>query len=86
MPLVKPAWVTIIILDFKSLWATYGSTTIYREDLKMLAYAINQIASAGVSRTGTLYAVQLIMISVPIAFFIIQQSNVLETMAHSGMK
>lgn len=86
MPLVKPAWVTLIILDFQSLWGTYGSTTIYREDYKMLSYAINQIASAGVARTGTLNAVQLIMIVVPIAVFIFSQSNVMDTMAHSGMK
>lgn len=86
MPLVKPAWITLVILNFQSLWNTYGSTTIYREDLKMLSYAINQIASAGVARTGTLNAVQLIMITVPIAVFIFSQSNVMETMAHSGMK
>ena len=86
MPLVKPAWITLVILNFQSLWNTYGSTTIYREDLKMLSYAINQIASAGVARTGTLNAVQLIMITVPIAVFIFSQSNVMETMPHSGMK
>ncbi|MDD3170869.1 MAG: carbohydrate ABC transporter permease [Bacilli bacterium] len=86
MPLVKPAWVTLIILDFQSLWSTYGATTIYREDYKMLSYAINQIATAGVARTGTLHAVTLIMISVPIAVFIFSQSNVMDTMAHSGMK
>ena len=86
MPLVKPAWITLVILNFQSLWNTYGATTIYREDYKMLSYAINQIASAGVARTGTLNAVQLIMIVVPIAVFIFSQSNVMETMAHSGMK
>ena len=86
MPLVKPAWITLVILNFQSLWNTYGSTTVYREDLKMLSYAINQIASAGVARTGTLNAVQLVMIVVPIAVFIFSQSNVMETMAHSGMK
>ena len=86
MPLVKPAWITLVILNFQSLWNTGGSTTIYREDYKMLSYAINQIASAGVARTGTLNAVQLIMIIVPIAVFIFSQSNVMETMQHSGMK
>lgn len=86
MPLVKPAWITLVILNFQSLWNTGGTTTIYREDYKMLSYAINQIASAGVARTGTLNAVQLIMIIVPIAVFIFSQSNVMETMQHSGMK
>ena len=86
MPLVKPAWVTLIILLFQSLWATYGSTTIYREDYKMVSYALNQIATAGAARQGTLAAVSLIMIIVPIGVFVISQSQVMETMAHSGMK
>ena len=86
MPLVKPAWVTLIILLFQSLWSTYGSTTIYREDYKMVSYALNQIATAGAARQGTLAAVSLIMIIVPIAVFVISQSQVMETMAHSGMK
>ena len=86
MPLVKPAWVTLVILLFQGLWATSGESYIYREDFKMLSYALSQIASAGAARTGTLAAVSLIMISVPIAVFIISQSQVMETMAHSGMK
>lgn len=86
MPLVKPAWVTLIILLFQSLWSTYGSTTIYREDYKMVSYALNQIATAGAARQGTLAAVSLIMIIVPIGVFVISQSQVMETMAHSGMK
>ena len=86
MPLVKPAWVTLIILLFQSLWSTYGSTTIYREDFKMVSYALSQIATAGAARQGTLAAVSLIMIIVPIGVFIISQSQVMETMAHSGMK
>ena len=86
MPLVKPAWVTLVILLFQSLWATYGSTTIYREDYKMVSYALSQIATAGAARQGTLAAVSLIMIIVPIGVFVISQSQVMETMAHSGMK
>lgn len=86
MPLVKPAWVTLIILLFQSLWSTYGSSTIYREDYKMVSYALNQIATAGAARQGTLAAVSLIMIIVPIVVFVISQSQVMETMAHSGMK
>ncbi len=86
MPLVKPAWVTLIILLFQNLWSQYGSTTIYREDYKMVSYALNQIATAGAARQGTLAAVSLIMIIVPIAVFVISQSQVMETMAHSGMK
>jgi len=86
MPLVKPAWMTLIILLFQSLWATSGEQYIYSDDLKMVSYALSQIATAGAARTGTLAAVSLIMILVPIVVFIISQSQVMETMAHSGMK
>lgn len=86
MPLVKPAWLTLTILVFQNLWSADGSTYIYREDYKMVSYALNQIATAGPARQGTLAAVSLIMIAVPITVFIINQSQIMETMAHSGMK
>lgn len=86
MPLVKPAWLTLIILVFQSLWVADGAQYIYREEFKMVGYALQQIALAGPARQGTLAAVGLIMITVPIGIFIITQSNVIETMAHSGMK
>ncbi|MFA6627994.1 MAG: carbohydrate ABC transporter permease [Bacilli bacterium] len=86
MPLVKPAWLTLLILLFQGLWAASGAQYIYREDLKMVSYAITQIATAGPARQGTLAAVSLIMILVPISVFVITQSQVMETMAHSGMK
>lgn len=86
MPLVKPAWLTLIILVFKRLWAAEGSQFIYREDFKMVGYALQQIALAGPARQGTLAAVSLIMVTVPIVIFIISQSQIIETMAYSGMK
>lgn len=86
MPLVKPAWLTLIILLFQSLWVASGAQYIYREDYKMVSYALTQIATAGPARQGTLAAVSLVMIAVPIGVFILSQSQVMETMAHSGMK
>lgn len=86
MPLVKPASLTLIILEFQSLWTADGSTYIYTESKKMLHYAINQIATGGVARQGVLAAVNLIMILVPIIMFIISQSSMVDTMAHSGLK
>lgn len=86
MPLVKPAWLTLIILLFQSLWANPGSQYIYREDFKMVSYALSQIATAGPARQGTLAAVSLIMILIPIVVFVLSQSQIMETMAHSGMK
>ena len=86
MPLVKPAWLTLIILLFQSLWNNDGGTYIYSEQLKPLSYSLHQIVAGGVARTGTASAVILIMMIVPITVFVLSQSQIIETMAHSGMK
>ncbi len=86
MPLVKPAWLTLIILLFQQLWNNDGGTFIYSESIKPLSYALQQIVAGGIARTGTSSAVMLIMMSVPILVFILSQSQIIETMAHSGMK
>ncbi|MCR5154089.1 MAG: carbohydrate ABC transporter permease, partial [Lachnospiraceae bacterium] len=65
MPLCKPAWVTLIILSFQSLWGNQGGDFIYSEELKPLSYALAQVTSAGISRTGVSSAISLILISVP---------------------
>ena len=58
---------------------------IYDEKLKTLPYAMNQIQAGGVARRGVGAAVMLIMMSVPITIFIINQSKVVQTMGTSGM-
>jgi ABC-type glycerol-3-phosphate transport system permease component len=86
MPLVKPAWLTLIILLFQQLWGTDGGAYIFTENLKPLSYALGQIVAGGVARTGTAAAVTVIMLVVPISVFIFNQTKMLETMAHSGLK
>lgn len=86
MPNVKPAWLTLTILMFQYLWGTTGSNFLRSEQLKPLNYALNQIVQGGVARAGAGSAVGLVLMSVPITFFIITQSNILETMSTSGIK
>ncbi len=86
MPVCKPAWITLIILSFQTLWGETGGMFIYTEKLKPLSYAIAQIVDGGVARTGAASAVSLIMLAVPVVVFVFCQSHVLETMATSGMK
>lgn len=86
MPTVKPAWLTLIIFVFQNLWNTTGGAYIYSEELKTLPYALQQILSGGIARAGVSAAAALVMMSVPIVLFIITQSNVVETMATSGLK
>ena len=86
MPLVKPAWLTLIIFSFQGLWKTGTNVLIQSEDLKTLNYALTQIVAGGIARSGTGAAATIVMMSVPVVIFVISQSNIVETMATSGMK
>ncbi len=86
MPMVKPAWLTLIVYSFQGLWNTGSSIYIQSEQLKTFNYAIQQILSAGIVRAGASTAAMVIMMIVPVTVFIISQSNIIETMASSGMK
>ena len=86
MPMVKPAWLTLIIYSFQGLWQTGSSTFIYSEELKTVNYAIGQILSAGAVRNGASAASSFIMMVVPIVVFLLSQSQIIETMGSSGMK
>lgn len=85
-PTVKPAWITVIILNFQSLWNTTGSTVIFTESKKMLPTAIQQIAASGISRAGAGAAGTLLMIIPPVLVFVLFQRQIIETMASSGIK
>lgn len=86
MPMVKPAWLTLIVYSFQGLWNTGSTIYIYSEQLKTFNYAIGQIISSGITRTGAGCASTVVMMLVPILVFVISQSNIIETMGSSGMK
>lgn len=86
MPNIKPAWLTMIVFAVQSLWNTGATVYIYKEDLKPLGYALNQIVTAGLARAGVSAAVTVIMMSVPIIIFLITQSKIIQTMTTSGIK
>ncbi len=86
MPNVKPAWLTLAIFQFQQMWGNTGSMFLRDEQLKPLQFALQQITAGGVARAGAAAAVTFIIAAVPIIFFLICQSNILETMTTSGMK
>ena len=86
MPNVKPAWLTLAIFQFQQMWSNTGGTFLRDEQLKPLQYALYQISAGGAARAGAGAAVTFMISAVPIIFFLICQSNVLETMTSSGMK
>jgi len=86
MPIVKPAWLTLIIFSFQGLWNMGASVYIQSEELKTFPYAIGQILAGGIVRAGAGAASTVVTMIVPITVFVISQSNIIQTMASSGMK
>lgn len=86
MPSIKPGWLTLIVFSVQNFWNTGSTIYIYREELKTLNYALGQIAAAGIARTGVSMAISIVMMLLPVFVFVISQSNIIETMATSGMK
>ena len=87
MPNVKPAWLTLTIFTFQAAWNSTGSSFIFDEELKMLPVAIAQIvASSSVARMGVAMASTVFLMLPPIVLFVVSQSQVIQTMAHAGIK
>jgi len=86
LPMIKPAWLTVMIFSVQNLWNARASNFIYSEQLKTLPYALGQIITGGIARAGVGAAVTLFVMIVPLVMFIFAQSNVLQTMANSGIK
>lgn len=91
IPLLRPALSTVAILAFQSAWTATEASTQYIEssNLKTFAYYVstlsnsagNTVAGQGIAAAGTL------LIFIPnLVLFIIMQSKVMDTMAHSGIK
>ena len=86
LPMVRPAWLTLGIFTFTSVWSTTGTQFIYSEELKMLPAMLAQIGGAGLSRAGVSAAVSVLLMVPPGVMFLFCQRSVIETMAHSGLK
>ena len=86
MPNVKPAWLTLMIFAFQGAWQITGYLFVYSEQLKPIPIVMQQIAASGLARAGVSYATVVVLMLPPMILLLILQSNVVETMAHSGLK
>lgn len=86
MPNVKPAWLTVGIFSFLSLWGNASTTYIYSEELKSLSYAMNQIVAGGIKKAGAASAASVLLMIIPIIFFMTCQDRIVDTMTTSGIK
>lgn len=86
MPMLKPAWMTVVIFTFISIWNTTATQFIYSEDMKMLPAMLSSLSTAGITRTGVAAAVGVLMMIPSVVIFLLSQNSIVETMAHSGLK
>lgn len=90
LPLIKPAIATIVILSFQSVWNSADTSTVYinSDTLKTFAFYMNTLTANtnGVAGQGMAAAASLIMFLPNLIIFMVMQSKVMDTMAHSGIK
>ena len=92
LPLIKPAIATEAILVFQQVWTNLETSNYYINDdsLKSLAFYMNTLTSTSTTNTvagqGIAAAASLIMFLPNLILFCILQRNVMNTMAHSGIK
>jgi len=86
MPNQKPALMTLIIFAFQAAWNIQSNTYVFDESLKTLPTAVAQAAASGIARQGVAMAAAVFMLIPPVIVFMAAQKNVIETMAHSGIK
>ncbi|MBE6631490.1 MAG: carbohydrate ABC transporter permease [Ruminococcaceae bacterium] len=83
MPMVKPAWMTLIITTFQNVWNAGASPYVWNQAYQTFNRAITDV-TATIPNAAS--AGSLIMMSVPCLLFILTQSQIVETMGSSGMK
>lgn len=87
MPNVKPAWLTLVIFSFQSIWNdTSVSTMVFTESMRTLPSALSQVSGGGIARVGAASAASLVLMLPPILIFVFAQSRVVETMAFAAIK
>ena len=86
MPQVKPAWMTLTLFTFQSVWAQQPLNMVFDENLKLLNMAFTNVIAAGISRMGPALASAVVPTLPLIVVFLVTQSNVIETMSASGIK
>lgn len=93
LPMIRPAIATIAILTFQATWNNAEISTLYvnSESLRTFAFYLSTLTSTtaganAVAGQGMAAAATLIMFLPNLLIFILLQSQVMNTMSHSGLK
>lgn len=90
-PLIKPTLATLTILSFQSVWNNVETSNLYidNESFKTFAFymsSLTSVSGGSIAGQGVSAAATLIMFLPNLVLFVIVQSKVMNTMAHSGIK
>jgi len=90
MPLVRPAWITLIIFSFIGTWNDFFTPLIFTrsEQMKTLPLMMSSIGGGPgiVARYGAVAAASLVITLPTLIIFVLLQRYVMQTMAYSGIK
>ena len=90
MPLVRPAWITLIIFSFIGTWNDFFTPLIFTrsEQMKTLPLIMSSIGGGPgtVARTGAVAAASMVITLPTLIIFLLLQKYVMKTMAYSGIK
>lgn len=89
LPLIKPAIATGAILSFQMVWNNIETSALFtsRESIRTLSFYMSTLTQVGtVQGQGMAAAASLIMFIPNLLLFVVMQSSVMNTMAHSGLK
>lgn len=91
VPMVKPAIATVAILSFQEAWNNTETSEIFMNNETLRTFSFYMSTLTGnlentVAGQGVAAAAALIMFVPNLIIFIVMQSKVMDTMAHSGLK
>ncbi|MCQ2505873.1 MAG: carbohydrate ABC transporter permease [Lachnospiraceae bacterium] len=89
VPLIRPALATSVVLTFQQVWmATEASNNYTSTDtMRTLAYYLGSLSTNNaIAAAGITAAASVIMFIPNLIIFICMQSQVMNTMSHSGIK
>lgn len=88
-PLIRPALATSVVLTFQQVWMAVEASNNYitNDSMRTLAYYLSSLSTNNtVAAAGMTAAASLILFVPNLIIFICMQSQVMNTMSHSGIK
>ncbi len=89
IPLTRPALATTVVLTFQQAWGSVEASNnfITKDSMRTLSYYLTSISTNNtVAAAGMVAAASLILFLPNLIIFIAMQSQVMNTMSHSGIK